>query len=649
MSDAPELSALGSAALHYIGLGYKVFPLRKGRKSPATANGFKDATDDREKVIEWWKAQPDANIGISTGAGLFILDVDRLDGPEGRKSIDNPYLAPLNDRLAELEPESVSVSPSGGYHLWFHTSQAFKSGASDIAEKVDHRCEGGYIVAPPSILDGSDKKDVPGGYRWMERRAARELGELSPLPAEVSGRIGKGKGDPKKEAKSPSLEVINEGGRHQALASEAGRLRNLGLGEAAILAQLREFNRAKCSPPQDDADLVRLARDYSEKDITESWALDVRRASDVPEEPVEWLIEGRIPRGALTTFVGLPGSGKSTFATFIASKVSTGRGLDAPDLPEKWQDRDPAEVLYFAFEDPHGSVVRPRLEEAGADLDRVHLCEVASRGEDERCIDLERDFPLIREKVEAIRPALVIVDPVNSAWSADRDQNDDVDSRAVLHLYKRLARDCGCAIVLITHTNKRTDVSDAQDSASGARAMVGLSRANYLFGAWKDQDGGKEHFMLDLKVNIRAPMQALEFTITGPEKSPRSRVTVVGVRDLDANGFMREKAKRDRADREKKAESKADEARRMVLEVLKESGGAMLSTELEEALTSKGLAKSTVQTALRNLRNEGLEVFTDKERGKNGRSWTYLDGCEPAALREHREHPQHPEAPSDPK
>lgn len=54
--------------VQYINRGWKVFPC-KPNKTPYTANGFHDATDDLEQVIDWWSARPTALIGVPTGPG----------------------------------------------------------------------------------------------------------------------------------------------------------------------------------------------------------------------------------------------------------------------------------------------------------------------------------------------------------------------------------------------------------------------------------------------------------------------------------------------------------------------------------------------------------------------------------------------------
>ena len=447
--------------------------------------------------------------------------------------------------------------------------------------------------------------------------------------------MSKGSKAPSK-ASGTTLGKIEEGQRHDFLASEAGRLAGCGISEAAILAALREINKEKCNPPQDDEDLRHLARDFAKKDAREPWALKTRRVSDIEAKDIEWLIGDRIPRGMISTIVGLPGSGKSMLAAFIASKTSTGQGLNCE--AEIWPSRAPGRVLIFAFEDGAETTLRPRLEAMGADLDRIEVCEVKAQGEEERGIDLLKDFHLIEQYAIEFAPDLIVIDPVNSAWGAGKDQNDDVDSRQVLGPYKRLAEERNLSVLLITHTNKRSDVSDAQDSASGARAIVGLSRTVYLLGTLKEEDGSSVHYLTDMKVNNRGTLHALKFVIKGEEA--RAAITVIGTEVMDGNDFLQERSSRMKAERQVNGEAKGEAAKRAAIEVLKLHSGSMHSKTLEIALIDgKGLALATVQDAMKTLVREGA-LCRSKEHKKNGVWWTYFKDNEPLELREPREDSQ---------
>src|SRR5262245_30190979 len=73
---------LGEAALWYAEHGIPVLPLRPRTKLPLTGHGYTDATSNIEIVKQWWADNPDANIGIPTGAmsGLIALDIDPRNG-----------------------------------------------------------------------------------------------------------------------------------------------------------------------------------------------------------------------------------------------------------------------------------------------------------------------------------------------------------------------------------------------------------------------------------------------------------------------------------------------------------------------------------------------------------------------------------------
>lgn len=114
-------------------------------------SGFKVATDSGRKIEEWWYREPDANIGIATGAdsGIVVVDVDNVHSLED-----------LEAEHGDLDT-LWAVTGSGGIHLFFaHPGEHLPNSASRIAPGVDVRGDGGYVVAPPSIH--------PSGraYRW---------------------------------------------------------------------------------------------------------------------------------------------------------------------------------------------------------------------------------------------------------------------------------------------------------------------------------------------------------------------------------------------------------------------------------------------------------------------------------------------------
>jgi Bifunctional DNA primase/polymerase, N-terminal len=136
-------------ALDYAARGWPVFPCQPGQKTPATTHGYLDATTSTRQITEWFTRHPGRNVAIATGApGPDVLDVDQ-HGPAGSGF---PALVGLR-RAGLLTGASHYVrTPSGGLHLYF-TGTAQHNGHL-VGRHLDFRSAGGYILAPPSQVNG---------------------------------------------------------------------------------------------------------------------------------------------------------------------------------------------------------------------------------------------------------------------------------------------------------------------------------------------------------------------------------------------------------------------------------------------------------------------------------------------------------------
>lgn len=250
------MNALLEAALHYAALGYRVFPCIPGEKAPLTEHGFHDATTDPTQIEAWWARHPDANIGMST-AGLLVIDID---GP------DNPW-PDDSARAQDLACGAVSFTPRGGRHYIFRqpAGRAWKNTTGKIAPKVDTRADGGYIVAPPSMVDGKR-------YRWAEGTALSEPGRLHEPTDWVTelldglGGNGSVSGAPRGDDRAPEGAEPDGGGntipagqRNATLARLAGGMRRQGMGQEEILAALTQTNLLRCQSPLPAREVERIA------------------------------------------------------------------------------------------------------------------------------------------------------------------------------------------------------------------------------------------------------------------------------------------------------------------------------------------------------------------------------------------------------
>jgi len=129
--------------------GWPVFPCQPGQKIPATRHGFRDATTDPDQVTDWFTRHPGHNLAIATGTpGPDVLDVDQ-HSPAG-----NGYTALTRIRRAGLlDGASAWVrTPSGGLHAYFTGTTQHCGHLPDC--HLDFLSAGGYILAPPSQVDG---------------------------------------------------------------------------------------------------------------------------------------------------------------------------------------------------------------------------------------------------------------------------------------------------------------------------------------------------------------------------------------------------------------------------------------------------------------------------------------------------------------
>jgi predicted P-loop ATPase len=188
-SDTPPkrqkpLPPLARAAAQYAAKGYRVFPLEPRGKTPRTEHGVKDATTDAEQVAKWWRAIPDANIGIATGNGLLVLDIDGALGAE--------TLARLIAEHGPL-PLTPTQKTGKGRHYLFKVEGEVRNtsgrlgalldaNGKRIPSGIDTRGDGGYIVGGPSIHPSGEP------YAWDEDARPSRV-DLAPCPQWILDKL----------------------------------------------------------------------------------------------------------------------------------------------------------------------------------------------------------------------------------------------------------------------------------------------------------------------------------------------------------------------------------------------------------------------------------------------------------------------------
>lgn len=240
----------------------------------------------------------------------------------------------------------------------------------------------------------------------------------------------------------------------------------------------------------------------------------VKRLCDIEPETIQWEWPGVLVRGGLNGIVGDPGQGKSLCTIDLAARVSTGSGW--PDNPT--QPFAPGGVLFATAEDALASVVRPRLDAAGADRARVHALDaVAVRGEDGTPIELAyelSDHQILEAAIdETPECRLVIIDPV-SAFMGAADSNSNSEMRALLRPLAKMAERRNLCIVLVSHLRKSE--GRALHRALGSIGFMAACRV--AWGITRDDQDDDEHrrIMVPLKNNYAPDRRGLAFRIVPP-------------------------------------------------------------------------------------------------------------------------------------
>ncbi len=212
--------------------------------------------------------------------------------------------------------------------------------------------------------------------------------------------------------------------------------------------------------------------------------------ADVRRQKAKFLGLG-IAFGEMNLLDGDPGTNKSSVTLDIAARLSTGRAM--PDGTKT----DQAGVLLLVAEDSLGKTVRPRLEAAGADLNRIAVLD-----------DLVKlnDLAVIEEATRRIKAKLVVIDPIMAFLTGNACFDQSV--RQALKPLKELAERTGAAFVLVRHLNK----SGGQHSlyrGSGSIGIIAAARSALL--AANDPQDRNLRVLCHVKNNLGPLLPSLRY------------------------------------------------------------------------------------------------------------------------------------------
>ena len=298
--------------------------------------------------------------------------------------------------------------------------------------------------------------------------------------------------------------------------------------------------------------------------------LKMIKMSEVQSQEIEWLWYPFIPYGKLTIVQGDPGDGKTTLILNIAAKLSKGEGLD-----DAMKLTEPMNIIYQTAEDGLADTVKPRLEMAGADCERIVVI-------DESYKSLSMADERLEEAIIQSGARMLILDPIQAYLGGGMDMNRANEARDMTKRLGALAEKYKCAIILIGHMNKASG-NKAAYRGMGSIDFFAVARSVLLVGRVEGEP------------NIRAVVQIknnlAQFGHPKAFELMESGFKWLGDYEITADevlGGIAPKA------------NKLEQAKQMLRE-LAETANAVQSNEIFDMAEEQGISKRTLENAKKEL------------------------------------------------
>lgn len=471
-------------ALALTEIGMFVFPVREAGgpgeiKTPYTYSGFKDATQSRRQLEEWWSDWPAAWVGVATGmSGINVGDIDEHDGKvDGRETLrDNGIdslttfsYGTLSGHGRHYIYEGPDVGPGkpfgpnmgvdrqsgGSYIVWYgpvpSSRAVFEPAPAWLLENPTRKIEGATPVDIDFFLAEVDDLEpdremkaaidrIPDGDFGRNDLYRRAL-EIAMLHFEGSPGVKTallalksewlrepyGTAKYRKELRTTVANALGRAKRDAVVLPSGARREEL-------LARMKGGPAPKPkAPTPDDDDTVRVV----------SWGELQNTAYDV-----EWLIEGLMPSNGLGLITGHSGIGKTTLALGLAATLATGGD---EFLAWKIPAPRPRKVLFLSLE----------LDAWQAQQFQAPLGERYDRGQLAQNLytyplgqPMMLNLPTAQAEVIAMleehRPSVLLIDSLGETL---RDLQNEKESGELFDFFKAI-NSTGVSIFVIHHHRK---------------------------------------------------------------------------------------------------------------------------------------------------------------------------------------------------
>ncbi len=332
-------------------------------------------------------------------------------------------------------------------------------------------------------------------------------------------------------------------------------------------------------------DLYRMTSEWQPQAEVKKETRGIIFLSDVQSTDVSWLWFPYIPRGKITLISADPGTGKTTFALYLAAAVSAGRPFWGQSENAV---RPPETVVYQTAEDGLADTIKPRLTPMEPDFTRIIVI-------DEKTDPLFLSDERIESVMESFRPALMIFDPLQAYLGPDVDMHRANEVRPVLQRLAQLADRFNTAVILIMH-NSKMSLNKALYRPLGSIDIPAAARSLLVMG--KDPDDDSSCVLCHEKTSLAARGKSIVFKID-PDNGG---VVFQGFSDITADQLLNGTS----ITRERPS-IKLNEAVDKLQELLGVTGYAAYS-QISAMQKASNIAKSTLKNAKNELGLQTLKI-----------------------------------------